>query len=86
MTKNILITWDIDGTLICGSGAIKYHREAFAYACQQLFGQGKDPEELLGHSVDGMMDRSILSEMMTKLGHEPNEQNLRQRRNGKLLC
>ena len=75
--KNILVTWDIDGTLILGNEAIGFHIESFHLACEELFGKCDSPEIFLGHSIDGMMDSVIISEMMEKLGVEPNEENLK---------
>ncbi|KAK8892161.1 hypothetical protein M9Y10_029384 [Tritrichomonas musculus] len=74
--KNILITWDIDGTLIIGKSTSRDHLEAFHLACENLFGKCDEPEKFLGHSIDGMMDSMILSEMIEKLGFEANEENL----------
>ncbi|OHT07254.1 haloacid dehalogenase-like hydrolase family protein [Tritrichomonas foetus] len=75
--KQIFISWDIDGTLILGKDATKFHLEAFHLACEELFGKCDTPEVFLGHSIDGMMDSSILSEMITKLGHQPTEETLK---------
>jgi phosphoglycolate phosphatase-like HAD superfamily hydrolase len=76
MTKQVFISWDIDGTLVCGTNAITHHLAAFRDACAALFGPCDTPEAFLGHSIDGWMDKAILTEMIKKLGFEPNAENL----------
>ena len=74
--KEVFISWDIDGTLVLGTNATEYHMEAFKNACESLFGPCDRPEKFLGRSVDGWMDKSILTAMLEKLGIDPSEENL----------
>jgi phosphoglycolate phosphatase-like HAD superfamily hydrolase len=76
MPKNILISWDIDGTLVLGTKATQYHLEAFKLACTELFGPCDTPEPFLGHSIDGWMDKGILTAMIEKLGFPASEENI----------
>ena len=65
--ENILVTFDIDGTLIGqGLGGID-HRNAFKYALKTLFGVDKDPNEVMGRSFVGCTDMWIGSETIKKI-------------------
>ena len=81
MEKNIFISWDIDGTLVLCTGSLKEHQNAFKQAITELFGPCDVPEVFLGHSIDGWMDKRILSAMIMKLGFEPTEENLQKAMN-----
>ncbi|KAH0785416.1 haloacid dehalogenase-like hydrolase family protein [Histomonas meleagridis] len=76
MSKEVYISWDIDGTLILGNDATKFHLNAFHLACEELFGKCDTPEVFFGHSIDGWMDKRILAEMIKKIGFEPSEENI----------
>lgn len=75
MSKNILVTWDIDGTLIVGADeAVFIHQDAFKQACEEKFGIKCDiPEKFLQISINGFMDQKILKLMIEKCGHQPND-------------
>lgn len=75
--KEVFISWDIDGTLVLGTNATRFHLEAFRDACQEVFGPCSTPEEFLGRSIDGWMDKSIVETMAEKIiGHKPSESDL----------
>lgn len=73
--KSILVTWDIDGTLIVGADeAVFIHQNAFKQACEEMFGIKCDvPETFLQTSINGFMDQKILKMMINKCGHEPTQ-------------
>ncbi|OHS94098.1 haloacid dehalogenase-like hydrolase family protein [Tritrichomonas foetus] len=74
--KNVLVTWDIDGTLITGTdAAVEIHQNAFKQACEEIFSQPCDvPDKFLGVSLNGFMDQKILKMMYEKLGSPPTEE------------
>lgn len=74
--KQVFISWDIDGTLILGTNATKFHLEAFKLACEELFGPCDTPEPFLGRSIDGWMDKGIIKAMIEKIGAEATEENI----------
>jgi beta-phosphoglucomutase-like phosphatase (HAD superfamily) len=76
MTKQIFISWDIDGTLVLGTSATQYHLEAFKLALSELFGPCDTPEVFLGRSIDGWMDKGIMTAMLEKLGFPASEENI----------
>jgi phosphoglycolate phosphatase-like HAD superfamily hydrolase len=74
--QNILLTWDIDGTLLLGNPSRGFHGHAFATACTELFGPCDLPEKFLGESTEGWTDKSILAALIRKIGREPTEDDL----------
>lgn len=41
MSKTVLVTFDVDGTLIksVGADANKFHKDAFSYAFKEVYGK-----------------------------------------------
>lgn len=74
--KRVLVTWDIDGTLIVGADeAVFIHQNAFKQAIEEMFGVPADiPEKFLQISINGFMDQQILKLMIKKCGHEPTQE------------
>ncbi|OHS94096.1 haloacid dehalogenase-like hydrolase family protein [Tritrichomonas foetus] len=77
-SKTILVTWDIDGTLIYGADeAVELHRLAFKQGCEEIFGKPCDiPAKFLQISTNGFMDQQILKLMIKKLGFDPTVDNM----------
>ena len=71
--KSILVTWDVDGTLILGADeAVQIHQVAFKEACEQLFNQPCDvPEKFLDVPLNGIMDQKVVKLMIEKLELQP---------------
>jgi phosphoglycolate phosphatase-like HAD superfamily hydrolase len=76
MSKQIFISWDIDGTLVLGTSATRYHLEAFKQAISELFAPCETPEVFLGCSIDGWMDKGITIAMLEKLGFSATDENI----------
>lgn len=76
MTKNVFVSFDIDGTTVCFENNIGTHMLAFSKACEELFGPIGDPKTFLGYEIAGWMDRKILRNIIEKLGFEPSEENI----------
>jgi phosphoglycolate phosphatase-like HAD superfamily hydrolase len=68
MARNVLVTWDIDGTLVMGQNNNRQHHTAMIDAVNELLGPCSGVEDFLGHSVNGYMDIMIITEMIEALG------------------
>ena len=73
--KQVLVTWDIDGTLIVGTdAAVTIHQNAFKQVIEELSGKPADiPDKYLQKSLSGFMDQKILKLMFEKAGIEINK-------------
>ena len=76
MEKKILVSWDIDGTMILFENNVSTHHDAFAQAFSELFKETKGPNYILPQKVYGMMDRKIVHDCIEILGFEPTEENI----------
>jgi beta-phosphoglucomutase-like phosphatase (HAD superfamily) len=75
-SKQIFITWDIDGTLVLGISATQYHLPAFKLAISKLFAPCETPEVFLGCPVDGWMGEGIVIAMLEKLGFPATDESI----------
>lgn len=64
--QNILITFDIDGTIMLAGNGGMDHRNAMRYAINTLFGIDKDPRHFLQREFDGCSDKWIAAECIKK--------------------
>lgn len=67
MSKKILVTFDIDGTLIAFGGSSRNHPESFSKAFSSHYGKIGYPEAFLGYKIDGKTDFQVTKEMLQKL-------------------
>lgn len=74
--KNILVTFDIDGTMLYGKNSVNFHADAFSKAIAKNFKEIGHLESFLGHPVDGWMDRKIIRDIIKKLGFEASDENI----------
>ena len=76
--KQVLVTWDIDGTLIVGTdAAVTIHQNAFKQVIEELSGKPADiPDKYLQKSLSGFMDQKILKLMFEKAGIEINKETM----------
>lgn len=76
MQKKILVTWDIDGTMLSFDNNVNIHHQAFTMALSEIFKPNNGPSDVLGCSIYGWMDRKIVRDVIIKLGFEGSDENV----------